>query len=267
MSLLDKLSANVTNAGRIASQKVKNMSEANSLSTEQRNERNSIQRNLSEIGRLYYEKYKDVPDAEFAALISEIKASEQKIQELDAEIEAVRAREPELVPIPEDEEIRPAAQPTAKVCMQCGATYAVTETVCTGCGTELVAQYATAAEAAAAPQQTAEAAPEKPVPAEPVTIPLVNPAPKPPVVNGVPVIPAQVDPTPIIPTQVDPAPVQADPAPAAEEKPVPETSAAPEAHAAPEAAPAADAAPRFCAYCGKPCESGQVFCAQCGKKL
>ncbi len=182
MSFLDKLSANVTNAGKIVSQKAKNMTDANSLSNAQRAEKRNIQEQMNEIARLYFEKYKDDPNAEFAAQIASIHASEQRIAEIQAEIEAVRAREPELIPVPEDPKPAPK-QPTAMVCMQCGRSYAPTEYSCKDCNSQLVPQYGTFPNAArpeaptvtpAAPAETTEAAPVQPeapaeTPAQPET--------------------------------------------------------------------------------------------------
>ncbi len=189
MSFLDKLSANVTNAGKIVSQKAKNMTDANSLSNAQRAEKRNIQEQMNEIARLYFEKYKDDPNAEFAAQIASIHASEQRIAEIQEEIEAVRAREPELIPVPEDPKPAPK-QPTAMVCMQCGRSYAPTEYSCKDCNSQLIPQYGTfpnaarpeaQADAPAAPAEPTEAAPVQPeapaeIPAQPET---ANDAPQP----------------------------------------------------------------------------------------
>lgn len=140
MSFLDKLSANVTNAGRIGSQKFKNMSEANTLKSEQSVERRRIQEAMNEIAKLYFEKYKDDPTAEFADQITAIKTAERHIAELQAQIEEVRAREPELIPVPEDAP-KPQKTPTAMVCMQCGHSYPAGEYACKHCGSQLVPQY------------------------------------------------------------------------------------------------------------------------------
>ncbi|MBQ2265493.1 MAG: zinc ribbon domain-containing protein [Oscillospiraceae bacterium] len=150
MSFLDKLSANVTNAGRIGSQKIKNISEANSLSNEQRQERRNIQETMNEIARLYFEKYKNDPNAEFAEQIASIKTSEKHIAELQAQIEEVRAREPELVFVPEEPKVQ--RTPTAMVCMQCGHSYPAGETTCKNCGYQLIPQHGNIPKGAAEPQ-------------------------------------------------------------------------------------------------------------------
>lgn len=157
MSFLDKLSANVTNAGRIGSQKLKNMSEANSLANEQRQERRNIQETMNEIAKLYFEKYKNDPNAEFAEQIASIKTSEKHIAELQAQIEEVRAREPELVFVPEEPKVQKT--PTAMVCMQCGHSYPAGEYICKNCGYQLIPQHGNLpkdASAGSQPQTVAE---------------------------------------------------------------------------------------------------------------
>lgn len=271
MSILDKLSANVTNMERVVSQKIKNTWDAGSLSSDRNSEKASIQRNLSEIGKLYYEKYKENPDPDFAELVEAVKVSEQRIAELDAQIENVRAREPELVPVPED--VKPV-KPTSRYCLQCGATYPVSEKFCSVCGIELVDKFADGASPEAAPA-------EKKAPVEPVTVPLVNPAPKPPVVNGVVAVEDRTD-LPDL-SKFDAAPAEENIPEAPKENDVPEAPAVPESPAVPEtpaenadpeapAAPAADApaeeaAVGFCAYCGKAAKPGQRFCPYCGKAM
>ncbi|MBE6851282.1 MAG: hypothetical protein E7504_06060 [Ruminococcus sp.] len=144
MSFMDKLSANVTNAGKIVSQKVKNMSDASSLTSAQNTEKRNIQDTLMEIGKLYYEKHKNDPNAEFAQQIASILTSEKRIAELQAEIELVRAREPELVIVPETPKpAQPSRVPTAMVCMHCGRSYAANVNTCQTCGQALIPQYGT----------------------------------------------------------------------------------------------------------------------------
>lgn len=169
---IDKLSANVTNAGKIVSQKVKNMSDASSLTSAQNTEKRNVQDTLMEIGRLYFERHKNNPNAEFSQQVASILTSEKRIAELQAEIEAVRAREPELVPVPEAPKTpQPQKTPTAMVCMQCGRTYAANVSNCQNCGQQLVPQYGSfqkpqpVSENWYTPEQSAE--PEKTAPAAP----------------------------------------------------------------------------------------------------
>lgn len=141
MSFFDKISVNMTNAGRTISQKARNSSDAGNLTREQNKEKKNEQAMIAELGRLYYERHKDDPDAAFAEQIASIKSCRKRITDLDEEIRQVRSREPELVDLPEEPK-QPAGTPTAMVCMQCGATYTNGSTNCAACGAKLVAQYA-----------------------------------------------------------------------------------------------------------------------------
>ncbi len=158
MSFFDKLGASLTNAGRIASQNVKNMSDVSQLKNEIETEKRNIQQNFSKIGKLYYDKMKDQPGEEFREMIYAVRDSEQHIADLERQIQVVRAREPELVPVPDTPSAMKASvgKPAGMVCMNCGNTYEAGNTFCAVCGQKLTAQYATPEDAAAAPVQTAE---------------------------------------------------------------------------------------------------------------
>ncbi len=156
-SFFDKLSANLTNETRKFTQKVKNSTDASKLMGEITAENKNIQENLNAIGKLYYDICKESPDEAFREMVEAITKSEQRIAELQESIKIVRAREPELVPVPDS----PAATaqqpaPSAMVCMGCGNTYPGGTAFCSVCGQKLVPQYQNAAAAAAAPAQTAK---------------------------------------------------------------------------------------------------------------
>ncbi len=178
MSVFDSLGVSLTNAGKIVSQKAKNTTEATSLSNKQRKERRNIQDCYLEIGKLYFDLRKNAPDPEFADLIHSIIASEERIEELQSEIDNVRLREPELIsemPAPATNRSSiSVTKPSAMVCLQCGKSHPASLSYCPDCGIQLAAQYANAAQAAAAPAQKAAA----PAPAPVIGVP-AEPAPKP----------------------------------------------------------------------------------------
>lgn len=166
-SFLEKLNANLTNAGRTVSQKVKNSTDASKLMNEITAENHHIQENLTAIGRLYYDICKDNPDEAFKEMVDAVTRSEQRITELQESVRIIRAREPELVPMPEVTAPKQPVSPSAMVCMGCGNTYPDGTAFCSVCGQKLVPQYQNAAAAAAAPVQTAEdvqVKPETPAP-------------------------------------------------------------------------------------------------------
>ncbi len=174
MEFFDKLGANLTNAGRTVSMSARNFSDTNSLKREINNEKRSIQQKYAEIGQLYYEKFNNDPGCDFFAQVDEILTSMRHIEALEAEIEEVQNRRPELVPIPDGSSTytnEPRVRPSAMVCMQCGQTYAPTQIFCSNCGQKLTPQYPTAAAAAAAPPQTASDVRVTPVVSETTIIP------------------------------------------------------------------------------------------------
>lgn len=165
-NFFDKLNVDLTNAGRKVSQKMKNSSDASKLMSEINAENKSIQGNLMAIGKLYYDICRDNPDEQFREMVESITHSEQRIAELQESIKIIRAREPELVSVPE-QTIVPPVKPSAMVCMGCGNTYPDGTAFCSVCGQKLVAQYQSAAAAASAPMQTAADVQFKPEEPEP----------------------------------------------------------------------------------------------------
>ncbi|MBR1527864.1 MAG: zinc ribbon domain-containing protein [Oscillospiraceae bacterium] len=164
-NFFDKLSANLTNESRKLSQKVKNSTDASRLMSEITAENKNIQENLNAIGKLYYDICKDSPDEAFREMVESIIKSEQRIAELQESIKIIRAREPELVPVPEETPFASPAEntkPSSMVCMGCGNTYTEGNVFCSVCGQKLVPQYRNSAAAAAAPAQTAEDVQTKP---------------------------------------------------------------------------------------------------------
>ncbi len=244
MSFFDKLNAGITNAGRTMSQSVKNSSDTSRLQREISTQKQTIQKTFSELGQRYFEAHRNDASAEFADMVSAISSAMQRIDALQAEIQEVQNRKPDLVPVPQDEPKAPAVRPAAMVCMQCGATYDTTQVFCKQCGQKLTPQYPTPTAAAIAPAQTAADVRQIPVPnpaPAPNPVPAPNPAPAPNLV-----------PTP------NPAPAP-DPAPAPNPVPVPNPAPAPSSTSNP--------AERFCPNCGAKAAAGSAFCTSCGAKL
>ncbi len=171
MEFIDKISAGLTNAGRTVSQSAKNFSDTNKLRNEISTEKRNIQQKYAEIGQLYYEKFNNDPGCDFFPEVDAILTSMRHIEALEAEIQEVQNRRPELVTVPEGRMGDPSIRPSAMVCMQCGQSYDDTSmTFCSNCGQKLTAQYPTAAAATLAPSQTA---------ADVTSTPTVTPAPAP----------------------------------------------------------------------------------------
>lgn len=242
MGFLDKLGANLTNAGRTVSQSAKNFSESSALQKEMNAEKRNIQQKFSEIGELYYEKFNMDPGADFFEQMESISASQRRIEEIQQEITEVQARRAELVPIPESAPRLSAVRPSAMVCMQCGQTYDPTKIYCENCGQKLTPQYPTAAAAALAPDQTARDV--KSVGGRPTEIPA-----------------SFIEET---------ERTEAKPAAPAPEAPKPAAPEAPKADAPVNEASNTDAPETpagFCTNCGAQAPKDSRFCPLCGHKL
>ena len=169
-SFFDKLSANLTNATRTVQQNLKNSTDASKLMSQITAENKSIQENLNAIGKLYYDICKDEPDEAFRPMVEAIIKSEQRITELQDSIKIIRAREPELVPVPNENNAEMPEPPktSTMVCTGCGNTYPEGTAFCSVCGQKLVPQYQdTVPSAQTAPEEMPQ--PEKIINPEVVT--------------------------------------------------------------------------------------------------
>ena len=157
-NFFDKLNANLTNAGRTASQKLKNSNDVNKLKREIDAEKRNIQEKLAEIGRICYDACKDAqPDEAIREPVDAVRKSEQRIIELQNEIQIVNAREPELVPVPETVSAPAPGQGGAMmICPNCHQTYEAGNIFCAVCGQKLTAQYQYTAPAPSQPEATQE---------------------------------------------------------------------------------------------------------------
>ena len=253
MGFFDKLGAQLTNAGRTVSQNVKNASDSSSLQREISSHQKNIQQKYAEIGQLFYEKYCEAPENEFSEQVASIKTSMQEIVRLQAEIQEVKARKAELVPIPEDTPKNTASAPMAMVCTKCGNTYDSAQAFCSVCGEKLVPQFPTPA------QQ-----PVPPTPAPPVETVAVAPETAEPSQDA--------DITPFADDEEIPDEIRNDPKLNFEKnKSVvnlfkdEETSTESDEVEVREIEPAPTH--KYCTVCGAENESDSTFCVQCGNAL
>ena len=244
--------------------KITGMTDVAKINSAISDENNKIQRNITELGKLYYATYAEECAPEFLPLVKAIQESEKKIAEYKRQKQDIKGivrctkcsaeipansvfcsvcGAPAPVQAPAGTAAYTAAAPAAAApvsagyvtCAVCGKTVDGNMKFCTQCGAQINQQ-----------------------PAAPV-------APIAPVAPVAPVIPEPVAPVaPVIPEPVAPvAPVIPEPvAPAAPVIPEP---VAPVAPVIPE--PVAPAAPAFCTNCGTPIESGMAFCTNCGAKV
>ncbi len=139
-SFLDKLSVKTTNAARIAQQKAANMKDTTSLSSQIHKEKNNIQKLIQNLGNQYFSTHREDPEAEFSEIIAQVIAAQTHIQELNAQIEVIKSREPELRELP-PEAPQETATPSAMVCLKCGSSHPSTAKFCDACGQILIPQF------------------------------------------------------------------------------------------------------------------------------
>ena len=166
--------------------KITGMTDVAKINSAISDENNKIQRNITELGKLYYATYAENCDPKFLPLVKAIEESEKKIAELkhqkqdikgivrctncSAEIPAnsvfcsvCGAPAPVQAPAGSAYAKAPVAQNTeGAVCTKCGSAVAAGLKFCTKCGNPM------APAAPAAPVYSAPAAPVIPEPAAPV---------------------------------------------------------------------------------------------------
>ncbi|MGN0621179.1 MAG: zinc-ribbon domain-containing protein [Porcipelethomonas sp.] len=252
------------------SNKAKTISETTSLNGAIKTEERKIISQYQYIGQLYFEKYGDAPEAEFAEAVAAVKASKEMIKETQQKIDSLNS--PNKCPgcgnpfkqgalfcsVCGKSLAAPSPQNT-QVCSKCGNVLPAEALFCNSCGNKLN-------QPAPAPQPVPVTVPE-PVP-QPVPAPVPEPVPQPvpaPVPEPVPQpVPAPV-PEPV--PQPVPAPV---PEPAPQPVPVPVPEPAPQPAPAPVSEPVAQPeqkADTVCKNCGTKAQDGDLFCDNCGAKL
>ncbi|MBQ3566353.1 MAG: zinc ribbon domain-containing protein [Oscillospiraceae bacterium] len=92
MSFVSDFGKKISNKTKEISQKAKVMSETNSLNNIIKGEECKIDFQYKTIGKLYFEKFGENPEDDFAEAIETIKASMQKIDETKQEITKIRSR-------------------------------------------------------------------------------------------------------------------------------------------------------------------------------
>lgn len=116
MSFFDDLGKKVSRATQTVTQKGKELAEITKLNFSVSEEEKKIDDNYTKIGKLFVQKIGDRSEGEFLPLVNEIKASEEKISQLKAQINAIRG---------------------TAICEKCGAALTDEAVFCTGCGAKV----------------------------------------------------------------------------------------------------------------------------------
>ena len=222
------------------SNKAKTLSETTSLNGIIKTEERKIASHYQILGQLYFEKYGNSPETEFAESVAVINEAKAKIAETKVKLENLQNRNkcPNC-----KKEFKPGAGfcsacgcalPSStpvdsgnKTCSKCGTVLPAEAQFCNNCGNKL-------AISAVQPQSVPEVTPA-PVPEPvPAAVPEVTPAPVP---ESVPAAVPEVTPAPVS------EPVSAE---------------------VPKITPVQN---KFCPKCGTKAQADDVFCDNCGFKL
>jgi rRNA maturation endonuclease Nob1 len=231
MAFFDDLGKKISQGTQSVVQKTKNMTDVARINGMISDEEKKINSTYLQIGKLFYAKYRNNCDSEFAGMVAAVADSESKIAEYRQQIKDIKGIthcEKCGAEVPVGAQFcnacgnrmsAPAvADPNMVKCPACGAMIDKNMRFCTSCGQAMTVVLASAA------------------PAAPVT-PAAPVAPVAPVVPAAPASPA-----------APAAPVEPIAAPAAPVEPV---------------APAV----KRCPACGAELEPDSLFCTQCGAKL
>jgi membrane protease subunit (stomatin/prohibitin family) len=213
------------------SNKAKTISETSSLNGVIKTEERKISEQIYKLGQLYFEKYGNSPEPEFAEAVSAIKASQATISETQKQIENIQNRykcpkcgnsfKPGSVFCSVCGYTLSEAPAATQICSKCGNQLPAAAVFCNNCGNRL---------SQPAPQPVVEAAQPAPQP----VVETAQPAPQPAAETAQPV------PQPVVET--------AQPVP----QPVVE---------------AAQPAGKICPKCGEKLGADDMFCDVCGSKL
>ena len=90
MSFFDNLGKKVSQATQTVTQKGKELAEITKLNFSVSEEEKKINENYTKIGKLFVQKIGDRSEGDFLPLVNEIKASEEKIAQIKAQLNAIR---------------------------------------------------------------------------------------------------------------------------------------------------------------------------------
>lgn len=91
MAFFDELSKKFTDVSRVVTRKAKEMTDVGGLKIQIADEKRKVNKLYENLGRKYYEVYKDEPQEEVAELVNQVKAALEKVDSLEDEILRVEA--------------------------------------------------------------------------------------------------------------------------------------------------------------------------------
>jgi len=122
MAFFERFGEKLSNAGKDVAKRTKELADITKLNMQINNEEDNIKSKYLEIGKLYYELHSSDPSEEFTDLCASITDSENKINTIKTEIQAIKG---------------------VKKCSKCGAEISLSATFCSVCGNKTVSEDTT----------------------------------------------------------------------------------------------------------------------------
>lgn len=113
MSYFEKIGNSISSKSKEIASKAKAFSETNSLNNMVKAEQNKIDANFRIIGKLYYEKFGNSPDEDFAEAVEAVNNSRCEIDKINEQIKKIKSR---------------------NCCANCGAPFKNDAVFCSKCG-------------------------------------------------------------------------------------------------------------------------------------
>lgn len=90
MDFFEKLGDTISDKGRKAAEKAKELSEIATLKGQIFKQEEAIKKNYTELGRIYYEQYGDTPDVPLEKLCCSIREAKDTVEKLQAKIKEMK---------------------------------------------------------------------------------------------------------------------------------------------------------------------------------
>jgi hypothetical protein len=90
MDFIEKIGDTITSKGKEAADKAKELAEIANLKSQISTCEDIVKKNYMEIGKIYYEKYEDIPEEDFEKQCRNIKNARHGIDELNKKIAEIK---------------------------------------------------------------------------------------------------------------------------------------------------------------------------------
>ena len=115
MNLFDVIQEKISATGNVVAKKTMDIADLTKASIKLATEEEKLDKVFSEVGKVYYEQYKDDPDVKLKGYIAQIELMKEQIEELRAMVHTLKGEQP---------------------CSQCGKATKNHAKFCSHCGTQ-----------------------------------------------------------------------------------------------------------------------------------